>query len=43
MYALEFKNSLAKDFRKILKVQQLKIELRPKNCRKMAGTESINA
>jgi mRNA interferase RelE/StbE len=49
MYYLEFKNSLTKDFRKIPKVQQqkiwdniqqLKIEPRPKNCRKMAGTES---
>jgi mRNA interferase RelE/StbE len=49
MYSLEFKNSLTKDFRKIPKVQQLKIwnniqqlkiEPRPKNCRKLAGTES---
>ena len=49
MYSLEFKNSLTKDFRKIPKVQQqkiwdnillLKVEPRPKNCRKMTGTES---
>ena len=49
MYLLEIKSSVEKDFRKIPKVQQqkmwehiqkLKVEPRPKNCRKMVGTES---
>ena len=49
MYLLEIKSSVEKDFRKIPKVQQqkmwehiqkLKVESRPKNCRKMVGTES---
>jgi mRNA interferase RelE/StbE len=49
MYSLEIKSSVEKDFRKIPKVQQqkmwehiqkLKVEPRPKNCRKMVGTES---
>ncbi|MCA0388676.1 MAG: type II toxin-antitoxin system RelE/ParE family toxin [Bacteroidetes bacterium] len=49
MYTLEFKSSVEKDFRKIPKTQQVKIwkeiqklkdDPRPKNSRKLAGTES---
>lgn len=50
MYSLEIKNSVEKDFRKIPKVQQqkiwdhiqeLKIQPRPKNSRKIEGAESV--
>lgn len=49
MYTIEFKSSVEKDFRKIPRTQQLKIwssiqalksDPRPKNSRKLVGTDS---
>ncbi len=49
MYSLEIKKSVEKDFRKIPKnlqqkiwksIENLRTEPRPKNCRKLVGTES---
>jgi len=48
MFSLEVKSSVFKDFRRIPKnqqqkiwehIQQLKVEPRPKNCRKLAGSD----